>query len=64
MLQKVDRNVAYVVMVVHILQAFVSNVLSVFSRRTLQVCLFGCCICSTHMLQIFYLDVAYVLQWF
>jgi hypothetical protein len=26
----------------------------------LQVCLFGCCICFTHMLQVFYLDVAYV----
>jgi hypothetical protein len=36
----------------------------VFSRHTLQLCLFGCCICFTHMLQVFYLDVAYVLQWF
>jgi hypothetical protein len=34
-----------------------------FFRRILQV-LFGCCICFTHMLQLFYLDVAYVLQWF
>ena len=24
----------------------------------------GCCICFTHMLQVFYLDVAYVFQWF
>jgi hypothetical protein len=23
----------------------------------------GCCICFTHMLQVFHLDVAYVLQW-
>jgi hypothetical protein len=30
----------------------------------LQVRLFECCICFTHMLQVFYLDVAYVLQWF
>jgi hypothetical protein len=30
----------------------------------LQVCLYGCCICFTHMLQLFYLDVAYMLQWF
>ena len=37
---------------------------SIFSRCMLQVCLFGCCICFTHMLQVFYLDVAYVLQWF
>ena len=28
--------------------------------RMLQVCLSGCCICFTHMLQLFYLDVAYV----
>ena len=42
------------------LQASVPHVLSVFFRRTLQVCLFGCCICFTHMLQVFYLDVAYV----
>ena len=27
------------------------------------MCLSGCCICFTHMLQIFYLDLAYVLQW-
>ena len=43
------------------LQAYVPNVLSVFM---LQVCSFGCCTCFTHMLQVFYLDVAYVLQWF
>jgi hypothetical protein len=28
------------------------------------VCLSECCICFTHMLQVFYLDVVYVLQWF
>ena len=30
----------------------------------LQMCLFGCCICFTHILQVFYLDVLYVLQRF
>jgi hypothetical protein len=35
-----------------------------FFRCMLQVCLSGCCICFTHMLQLFYLDVAYVLQLF
>jgi hypothetical protein len=30
----------------------------------LQVCLFGCYICFTHMLQVFYLDVVYALQIF
>jgi hypothetical protein len=33
-----------------------------FFRRMLQVCLFGCCIRFTHILQVFYLDVVYVLQ--
>ena len=41
------------------LQTSVPNVSSVF-RRMLQVCLFGCCICFTHMLQVFYLNVEYV----
>jgi hypothetical protein len=31
-----------------------------FSTRMLQVRLSVCCICFTHMLQVFYLDVAYV----
>jgi hypothetical protein len=34
------------------LQASVSNVLSIF-KRVFQVFLFGCCICLTHMLQVF-----------
>ena len=41
------------------LQAFVPNVSSVFSGRMLQFCLSGCCICSIHMLHVFYSDVAY-----
>jgi hypothetical protein len=45
------------------LQAPVLNVSSFFFRSMLQVCLFGCCICFTHMLQVFYLYVVYVLQW-
>jgi hypothetical protein len=28
------------------------------------MCLSGCCICFIHILQVFYLDVTYVLQWF
>jgi hypothetical protein len=32
---------------------------SVFSGRMLQVCLFRCCICFTHTLHVFYLNVAY-----
>jgi hypothetical protein len=52
-------NVAYVAMVCTLmLQAYVP-MLNVFFRRMLQV-LSGCCICFTHILQVFYLDVAYV----
>jgi hypothetical protein len=41
------------------LQAFIPNVSCVFSVRMLQLCLSGCCICFTHMLHVFYLDVVY-----
>jgi len=30
-----------------------------FFERMLQVCLRGCCLCFTHTLHVFYLDVAY-----
>jgi hypothetical protein len=46
------------------LQAYVSSVLDVsevcfirVSKRMLQMCLSGCCICFTHTLHAFYLDV-------
>ena len=35
-----------------------------FFRRMLQVCLCRYCICFTHMLQVFYLDIAYVCNCF
>jgi hypothetical protein len=38
------------------LQRSVTNISSVFFRRMLQVCLFGCCICFTHIFRVFYLD--------
>jgi hypothetical protein len=61
---KVDRDVAYVAMAIHLCcKASVSNVSCDFFRHMLQVFFSGCCICFTHMLQVFYLDVAYVLQW-
>jgi hypothetical protein len=54
----------------HILQWLYTYVVSdcskcfiCFFMRTLQICLFGCHICFTYMLQVFYLDVAYALQW-
>jgi hypothetical protein len=42
------------------LQKSVTNVSSVFLGRMLEVCLSECCIFFTHMLQVLYLDVAYV----
>jgi hypothetical protein len=42
-----------------VFQMFQRYVLSVFSRRMLQACLSGCCICFTHTLHVFYLNVAY-----
>jgi hypothetical protein len=57
---KVDQDVAYVAMVAHV---YCKGLLPMFhlcvSGRTLQVCLSRCCICFTHMLHAFYLDVAY-----
>ena len=44
--------------------SFCSQWFTCFSIRMLQVCLFRCCICFTHMLQVFYLNVAYVFQVF
>jgi hypothetical protein len=41
------------------MQRSVTNVSSMFSGRILQVCLSRCCMCFTHMLHMFYLDVAY-----
>ena len=60
---KVNWDVAYVAMVVHVFCKF-PNISSVFFRRMLQMCLSGCCICFTHILHVFYLDVAYICKGF
>jgi hypothetical protein len=59
---KVDQDVAYVAMVVHLCCKCLFLMFFCFFRCMLQVCLSGYCICITHMFQVFYLDVAYVLQ--
>jgi hypothetical protein len=59
--EKVDRNIAYVVMAAYVCCKHLFSMFHLFFGRTLQVCLFGYCICFTHMLQVFYLDVAYVM---
>ena len=52
---KVDRDVAYIAMVVHGCCKLLFSMFYLFFRRMLQVCLSECCICFTHMLQVFYL---------
>ena len=46
------------------LQRSVTNVSSVFSDECCKCVLFGCCICFTHILHVFYLDVAYICKGF
>jgi hypothetical protein len=57
----------YYIWMLHILEVFQRHVVSVcskyficFRRMLRQVCFSRCCICFTHMLQVFYLDVTYV----
>jgi hypothetical protein len=55
---KVDQDVT---LVLHVCCKRISPTFHLFFRcMLLEVCLFGCCICFTHMLQVFYLDVTYV----
>jgi hypothetical protein len=55
---KVDRDVAYVALVLTYVASYCFQCFGYFSRRMFQMCLFECCICFTYMLQVFYLDVA------
>jgi hypothetical protein len=57
---KVDRNVVYVAMIIHVCCKLLFSMFHLFSKHMLQVRLFRCCICFTHMFQLFYLDVVYV----
>jgi hypothetical protein len=58
---KVDQDVAYVAMIAHVCCKCLFPMFHLFFfRRMLQMCLSGCCICFTYILQVFYLDVAYV----
>jgi hypothetical protein len=56
---KVDRDATYVAMAIHVCCKRLFQIFHLFFRRMLQMCLFGCCICFTHMLQVFYLNVAH-----
>jgi hypothetical protein len=74
---KVDRDVAYVAMTIHVCCKRLFQMFQLFQTDVACV-LSGCYICSTlmlyvlhpdvayvftHMLQVFYLDAAYILQW-
>ena len=60
--EKVERDVAYVVMTIHVCCKRLFQMFHLFFKRMLQLCLSGCYICFTHMLQVFYLNIAYILQ--
>jgi hypothetical protein len=61
---KVDHDVAYVALVVHLCCKHLSLIFHLFFSDICCKCvLSGCCICFTHMLQVFHFNVAYVLQW-
>jgi hypothetical protein len=58
---KVDRNVVYVAMAVHVCYKGLFSMFDLcFWMYCLQACLSGCCIRFTHMLQVFCLGIAYV----
>jgi hypothetical protein len=42
---KVDRDIAYVVIAIHVCCKRVFQIFHLFFRRMLQMCLFRCCIC-------------------
>ena len=51
---KVDHDVAYVAMAVQVCCKGLFTMFHLcFLDVLLQVCLYGCCICFTHMLQVF-----------
>jgi hypothetical protein len=59
---KVDQDVAYIA--IHMLQVFVPNVSTIFFQIICKCVYLDACICFTHMLQVFYIDVAYVCNCF
>jgi hypothetical protein len=60
---KVDRDVAYVAMVVHVCCKFMFSMFHLFFRRMLQVCLSRCYV-FRHMMQVFLSGCCVYLQWF
>jgi hypothetical protein len=61
---KVDRNDAYVAVVERECCKRLFPMFHLFFQTYIASCLSGCCICFTHMLQVFYPDVEYVCNGF
>ena len=57
---KVDRDDAFIAIVLHVRCKLLFLMFHLFFRRLLQVCLSRCCICFRTYIASFYLDVAYV----
>jgi hypothetical protein len=61
---KVDRDVAYVAMVVHVYYKSLSTMFHLFSDVCCKHVYLDVAYVFTHMLQVLYLDVCVCLQWF
>jgi hypothetical protein len=64
MLQTFRMDVVYAATVVHVCCKRMFLIFYLFFQMHVALCLCGCYICFTYILQNFYLDVANVLQWF
>jgi hypothetical protein len=60
---KVDRDVAYVVLVIHVCYKLLFSMFHFF-QRMLQVCLSGCCICFHTYIASVLSECCVCLQWF
>jgi hypothetical protein len=56
---KVDQDVAYVAMAIHVYWKRLFQMFYLFLQTYVANVLFGCCICFTYMLQVFNLNVAH-----
>jgi hypothetical protein len=61
---KVDHDVTHVAMAIHVYFKCMFQMFHLFFHTFIASASSGCCICLTRMLQLFYLDVAYVCNGF
>jgi hypothetical protein len=60
---KIDRDIAYIAMVVHVCCKLLFSMFHLFFSEVCCKCVLDVAYVFIHILQVFYLDVAYVLQW-